>query len=254
MAKKPFVVLDAEILSSSVWSEAAHVRLVWITLLILCDTEGYVGAAIPGIARAAGVSLEEARDAMDRLQQPDPFSRTKASDGRRVEVVDRGFRVLNFLDHLDRLSSERKKARDRVRMHRLRKRNSNAAETTVTPTVAQGVGTRDQGPGTSEQTESRKEEPPALPPADRTERALRDATKAAISKLYGLVDEAVALDPKHRDPTELMRMFTSYQKQDGSWVKGVVNASLLTFDRIERSIKDAEEQIEDWKNGKRAVG
>lgn len=120
LAKKPFVVLDAEILSSSVWSESASVRLVWITLLILCDTDGYVGASIPGIASAAGVKLDEAEDAIRRLQEPDAYSRTTANEGRRLEPSERGWRILNFRDHLDRLSSERVKARDRVRRHRER--------------------------------------------------------------------------------------------------------------------------------------
>jgi len=131
------VVLDAEILSSSVWSEAAHVRLVWITLLILCDTEGYVGAAVPGIARAAGVSLPEATEAMSRLQQPDPYSRTQTDEGRRVAVVERGFRVLNFLEHLDRLSAERTRSRDRVRRHRERRKRDVTPVTDVTPDPAQ---------------------------------------------------------------------------------------------------------------------
>lgn len=165
LAKKPFVVLDAEILSSSVWSEAAHVRLVWITLLILCDTEGYVGASLPGIARAAGVSLEEAQEAMRRLAMPDAFSRTKANDGRRVEVAERGFRVLNFLEHLDRMSTERSRARERVRRFRDRKRkgNGNVTETPETLLSAQGEGNSEQGIGTREQ--GPEKQPTNIPPA-----------------------------------------------------------------------------------------
>ena len=146
MARKPFVVIDAEILSSSVWSEASHVRLVWLTLLILCDTDGYVGASIPGIARAAGVSLDETRDAMERLQMPDPDSRTKTDEGRRVRLAERGFQILNFREHLDRLSAERAKSRDRVRKHRERKRRRVDGNVTVPVGKRdQGVGTRDQG-------------------------------------------------------------------------------------------------------------
>ena len=59
-----FVKLHGTILDSSVWSEPSHIRLVWLTLLILCDTEGYVGAAVPGIAHAARVTLQEAEDAL----------------------------------------------------------------------------------------------------------------------------------------------------------------------------------------------
>jgi len=166
LARKPFVVLDAEILSSSVWSEAAHVRLVWITLLILCDTEGYVGASVPGIASAAGVSLKEAEEAIAKLRAPDPYSRTKDNEGRRLEESERGWRVLNFLSHLDRLSSERKRARDRVWRHRQRAKAKetpcNDSATTEQRQSSQGVGSREQGIGNS--TEVRKEDVPPAPP------------------------------------------------------------------------------------------
>lgn len=118
MARKPFVVIDAEILNSSIWSESASTRMVWLTLLILCDTEGYVGAALPGLARAAGVSIDECAEALDKFLAPDPHSRTKDNDGRRIEVVDRGWRVLNFKSALDRLALDRKNARDRMRRWR----------------------------------------------------------------------------------------------------------------------------------------
>ena len=85
MARKPYVVIDAEILSSSVWSEAQHVRLVWLTLLILCDTDGYVGASLPGVANAAGVTLEQAQEAISKFLAPDPYSRTTSDEGRRLE-------------------------------------------------------------------------------------------------------------------------------------------------------------------------
>lgn len=166
LARKPFVVLDAEILSSSVWSEAAHVRLVWITLLILCDTDGYVGAAVPGIARAAGVTLAEAREAIARFQQPDPDSRTQTNEGRRLAVAERGFRVLNFREHLDRLSSERTRARERMRKHRQRKGLNETpcnAPTRTSPAVsAQGIGNREQGP---ENRDQRSTETDLRPPA-----------------------------------------------------------------------------------------
>jgi len=122
LAKKPFVVIDAEILSSSVWQEELHVKVVWLTLLILCDTEGYVGAALPGIASAAGVTLAQAEEALQKLQAPDPYSRTQENDGRRLEVAERGWRVLNFKAHIDRLSREREKARARLRQWRKRRK------------------------------------------------------------------------------------------------------------------------------------
>jgi hypothetical protein len=67
------------------------------------------------------------------------------------------------------------------------------------------------------------------------------------TKLYHLVSEAQALDPKQRDPTELIRLFTSYEGKDGKVVKGMVNAALLSHERLERSIEDAEALISEWR-------
>ena len=173
MSRKPFVIIDAEILSSSVWSQSAHVRLVWITLLILCDTDGYVGASVPGIASAAGVTLEQAEEAIELFQKPDRYSRTKDNEGRRLELAERGYRVLNFMAHIDRLSAERRRSRDRVKKHRARKEERikqrketpcNAPEgdgnVTVPPESSeQGVGKRDKG-----QSLLRKKEPVASAP------------------------------------------------------------------------------------------
>jgi len=95
-----------------------------------------------------------------------------------------------------------------------------------------------------------REPAPALPPADRAERAIRLSTDALRTRLYALVSEAEGLDPRHRDPTELMRLFTAYTRADGAAVKGVVNAALLTHERLERSCADAEGQIAEWKAAK----
>ena len=100
-------------------------------------------------------------------------------------------------------------------------------------------------------------EAPALPPADRTERAIKASTDALRGRLYALVSEAVEVDPRKRDPTELMRLFTSYDRQPGrngeggGSVRGVVNAALLSHERLERSIADAEGQLAEWRNGTR---
>jgi hypothetical protein len=54
-------------------------------------------------------------------------------------------------------------------------------------------------------------------------------------------------DPEHQDPTELMRLVTAYDRPDGTRVKGVVNAALLTHERLEHSIADAEAQLAEWR-------
>ena len=90
---------------------------------------------------------------------------------------------------------------------------------------------------------------PKLPPADRTERALRLQTEALRTKLYALIDQMVGSDPRHRDATELIRLVTSYEKPNGATVRGVVNAALLTHERLEKSIEDAESLLAEWWKG-----
>ena len=60
-------------------------------------------------------------------------------------------------------------------------------------------------------------------------------------------------DPEQADPTELMRMVTAYDKPDGTHVKGVVTAALLTHERLEKSIADAEAQLAEWREAKARV-
>ena len=112
-------------------------------------------------------------------------------------------------------------------------------------------GSPSPSPSPSPEQVGRKEQPPTLPPADKAERAIRASTDALRTRLYGLVAEAEGIDPKHRDPTELMRLFTGYEKPDGTAVRGVINASLLTHERLERSIADAEGQIQEWRDVQR---
>ena len=84
------------ILDSSVWCESAETRLVWITLLAMADRNGYVGAAVPGVAARARVSVEAAERALATFLAPDPHSRSKEHGGRRIEVVERGWKLLNY--------------------------------------------------------------------------------------------------------------------------------------------------------------
>lgn len=222
MARKPFVVLDAEILSSSVWSEAPHIKLVWITLLVLCDTDGYVGASVPGIASAAGVTLEQAREALARFQEPDPDSRTKTDEGRRLVVVDRGFRILNFKEHLDRLSADRMKARDRLRRFRERKRKGNVSETPGNVSIhtgnrEKGVGKREKG-STDGQSVGLDKNP------------LVASREQVVSECYRLVTLIAQNDPQRPDPTEVIKLASEFKG------RGMVNAASMSDDRLAHTI------------------
>lgn len=238
MARKPFVVIDAEILSSSIWAEAIHTKLVWLTLLILCDTDGYVGASLPGIAHAAGVTLEQAQDALGTLQRADPHSRTQSHDGRRLEPVERGWQVLNFREHLDRLSRERAKSRERVRKHRARRNAGNAAKadgnvTVTTGNREQGIGTRDVN-GSVIQQRAREDGPKPNPFVQGKRGDMETEALTLTAEVARLMD---------MDPAEVFRKAAGY---DGARRSGS-NPANMTDDRLLNTVLDLRKMLEQAK-------
>lgn len=96
------------ILQSSVWLEAAPTRLVWITLLAMKDSEGRVGASVPGLAHAARVTLDECKTALGTFLAPDPHSTSQEHSGRRIQAIEGGWVVLNHFKYRDEKADYRK--------------------------------------------------------------------------------------------------------------------------------------------------
>jgi len=90
-----FTKLFSSITESTVWCEPDRVRLVWITMLAMADSRGRVWASVPGLANRARVPVEDAEKAIDCFLSPDKYSRTSDNDGRRIEPIDGGWRLLN---------------------------------------------------------------------------------------------------------------------------------------------------------------
>lgn len=112
-----FVKLFSSIVSSSIWQEEDNVRLVWITMLALSDSEGEVDASIPGLANLARVPIDKCEDAVNTLMSPDPYSRSDSHEGRRIEKIDGGWRILNYMDY--RSKSVEVKSRDHRNRYQL---------------------------------------------------------------------------------------------------------------------------------------
>ena len=120
-----YTKLFASILHSTVWAESQPTRLVWITMLAMCDQYGTVSSSVPGLARAAGVSRQECDNALKSFLSPDPDSRTKDYEGRRIEAVDGGWLLLNHGKYRELMSADDRRAKDAERQarHRQRKRD-----------------------------------------------------------------------------------------------------------------------------------
>lgn len=102
-----------EFTTSSMWAESSDTRCVWLWLMLHADPEGFVPGTLPGLAVAANVSLPATREAVEKFMAPDPDSNTRENEGRRLEKVPHGWRILNF-EYWRRLAQlEAEKARKR---------------------------------------------------------------------------------------------------------------------------------------------
>lgn len=118
-----YTKLFNSILHSTVWGEDNSTRIVWITMLAMCDKHGCVNAAVPGLARAANVSLEDTENALRKFLSVDPYSRTPDHEGRRIESVQGGWVLLNHAKYRAMLSAEERKEYNRNKQAEHRARN-----------------------------------------------------------------------------------------------------------------------------------
>lgn len=110
-----------DVLTSRVWAlPHAHLR-VWLWLQLMHDPEGYVCADLAGVAIGARVEGKEAREALEVLSLPDAdASPDDPTEGRLIERVPRGWRVLGVEDSRELVKAETRKARQRryMKAHR----------------------------------------------------------------------------------------------------------------------------------------
>ena len=110
-----YVKLFSSLLASTIWNEDLETRVVWITMLAMANRDGVVEGSIPGLAHHARVRLEAAHKALKKLSAPDPFSRSKESEGRRIIAIDGGWLLVNHkkyrasMDRDDRREYKRQK-------------------------------------------------------------------------------------------------------------------------------------------------
>ncbi len=133
--QRGFTKLFNTIVTSTIWQEDDKTRIVWITMLAIADAFGNVFAAIPGLASVANVSIEAAEKAVENLKAPDPYSRTKDNEGRRIRDIDGGWHVINYgkyrkmMDEEERKEYKAKWARESRRLKRTNVDKSGCAET-----------------------------------------------------------------------------------------------------------------------------
>jgi hypothetical protein len=121
-----FVKVYGAILDSSVWAEPLSTRVVWITMLAMADRHGHVAASSDGISRRANVPLKATDHAIEVLAAPDVRSRSSDFEGRRIERVEGGYRILNYKKYRDLQSPAQRAAAERQKKWRESRKDGEA--------------------------------------------------------------------------------------------------------------------------------
>lgn len=157
-----FTKLYSGILESTVWCEPDRTRLVWVTMLAMADQYGRVMGSVPGLANRARVPLEDARLAIKTFLAPDPDSRTKGFEGRRVDEIDGGWRLLNYEKYRELRSEDDRREQNRQAQARTREKKKAASSKVST---RQHTSAESAQAEAEEEAEEEKREPGAIAPS-----------------------------------------------------------------------------------------
>ncbi|GAB2494078.1 hypothetical protein [Arenimonas alkanexedens] len=182
-----YTKLFRSIAASTIVSEPLATRWLWVTLLSQCDKAGNVYGSIPGLARLANITITEVEKGLESMMSPDPYSRTKENEGRRIAEIDGGWVLLNHAKY-DAMRNESERAdykREWDRKHRSKSARAerDSAETSgqsdANPTDSDKSAAPDPT-STNTNTNTKEQKPESSAPASPSLaglacRAMRDA-------------------------------------------------------------------------------
>ena len=154
-----YTKLFSSITESTIWGEPAGTRLVWITFLAKCNKHGEVFGSVPGFARLSNVTIDECEQAIATLLAPDKWSRTPDNEGRRIETIDGGWRILNHAK-FDAIRGQLERADYKRRWdkeNRGNRPNSKNRKPPTTPDNSDTTPTVPTPPVTSHQSEKKEQ-------------------------------------------------------------------------------------------------
>lgn len=110
-------------------------------MLALANKHGEVMASVPGLAKVASLPIDATRRGIEKLESPDPDSRTPDEEGRRIIKIPGGWDIVNYAKHRRMASSDEERAMNAARQKRWYQRHKgqkpnakpNGADGFVTP-------------------------------------------------------------------------------------------------------------------------
>jgi hypothetical protein len=167
-----YTKLFGSIITSTIWCEDNETRIVWVTMLALRNPEHIVEGSVPGLAAMARVSVKACRVALEKLSSPDPDSRTKEFEGRRIEVTDGGWVILNGEKYRRKMNSDERREYFRIKQAESRARKKAVKQLSKkSKTVKDKLTVSTQSETETETETDQGGDPPAPPPRAR-EKAL----------------------------------------------------------------------------------
>ena len=172
-----------------------NLLLVFINLLTHADRSGCVDVHWRAIADEVGISEQDVRAAITALESPDPESRSRAEEGRRIIRLDPhrtwGWQIVNYCKYREIRHAEERKDQNREAQRRRRSKADMSApvSTGQRPSASSAHAEAEaeaEGGGDAHARDSRTAPPP---PGENSSRPTEDRR-----------DPQPARDPERQDP------------------------------------------------------
>lgn len=165
MSDRGYAKVFSSILTSSLWQESAETRIVWMTMLVLADKFGDVVASVPGLAHQANVPIDACESALEVFTSPDRYSRSKELEGRRIQEIPGGWRLVNFEHYRSMMSYEErreyKRRKEAERRARIRSEQNGKGEEPEKPAEPRPVQVSPRESAAEPKPPKEKQGPPA---------------------------------------------------------------------------------------------
>ena len=117
--------------------------IVMQQLVILADRHGEVEMTPQAISNTTTIPLDIVEKGLQVLMEPDPMSRSKAEEGRRIVLLDPdrpwGWRLVNYQYYVELASKEDKRRKDAERLAEKRNENNNSQDVAKCRSMSQSV-------------------------------------------------------------------------------------------------------------------
>lgn len=143
-------------------------------MLAMADRVGLVAASVPGLADFARVSLPDCQKALAELVAPDEWSRSQENEGRRIQIVDGGWLLLNHAKYREKMGADERREYLKLKQREYRSKQKSTNVNKVSDSIGHvDIGIAALERRKKERTKERKKKDPsteaeATPEAEAT--------------------------------------------------------------------------------------